>query len=174
MKHVSSGARPKEMSAHGGSRRPSESRHATCDATGQENETMLFRQLYDSESSTYTYLLADEETREAVIIDPVLEHLERDVGLIAELGLTLKNVLDTHVHADHVTAAGALRQRLGATTVVSERGGAPCADLQVKHGDVIRFGRYALEVRRPRDTRTAASPTSSPIGRWRSRAMRSS
>ncbi len=108
---------------------------------------MLFRQLYDSESSTYTYLLADEETREAVIIDPVLEHLERDVGLIAELGLTLKNVLDTHVHADHVTAAGALRQRLGATTVVSERGGAPCADLQVKHGDVIRFGRYALEVR---------------------------
>jgi sulfur dioxygenase len=108
---------------------------------------MLFRQLYDGESSTYTYLLADEERREAVIIDPVIEHLERDVALIGELGLALRYALDTHVHADHVTAAGALRQRLGARTVVSERGGAPCADVQVKHGDRIRFGRYALEVR---------------------------
>lgn len=108
---------------------------------------MLFRQLYDTESSTYTYLLADELTHEAVIIDPVLEQLERDVSLIAELGLRLEHVLDTHVHADHVTAAGALRQRLGAKTVVSERGGAPCADRLVKAGAVIRFGRYALEVR---------------------------
>lgn len=108
---------------------------------------MLFRQLYDSESSTYTYLLADEEAREAVIIDPVIEQVERDATLIRDLGLTLKFALDTHVHADHVTGAGALRERLGAKTVVSERGGAPCADVQVKSGDVLRFGRYALEVR---------------------------
>lgn len=108
---------------------------------------MLFRQLYDSESSTYTYLLADEETRDAVIIDPVIEQLERDVALIGELGLKLRYALDTHVHADHVTGAGALRQRLGAKTVVSERGGAPCADVQVKHGDHVAFGRYTLEVR---------------------------
>ena len=89
---------------------------------------MLFRQLYDSESSTYTYLLADQEAREAVIIDPVIEQVERDATLIRDLGLTLKFALDTHVHADHVTGAGALRERLGAKTVVSERGGAPCAD----------------------------------------------
>ncbi len=107
---------------------------------------MLFRQLFDNESSTYSYLLADEVTREAVLIDPVLEQVERDVALVHELGLKLLYVLDTHVHADHVTGAGALRQRLGARTVVSERGGAPCADVQVKEGDTIRFGRHTLQV----------------------------
>ena len=80
---------------------------------------MLFRQLFDAESSTYTYLLADDETREAVIIDPVLGQLERDVSLVQELGLTVRYVLDTHVHADHVTAATALRKRLDADTVIS-------------------------------------------------------
>lgn len=108
---------------------------------------MLFRQLFDTESSTYTYLLADERAREAVIIDPVLEQIDRDAAIIHELGLTLTHVLDTHVHADHVTGSGALRHRLGARTVVSERGGADCADLLVKEGDVIRFGSYGLEVR---------------------------
>ncbi len=108
---------------------------------------MLFRQLYDGESSTYTYLLADEASKEAVLIDPVIEQIDRDVALVRELGLELRWVLDTHVHADHVTGAGALRERLGARTVVSERGGAPCADVLVKGGDTIPFGRYALEVR---------------------------
>jgi len=108
---------------------------------------MLFRQLFDPESSTYSYLLADEETRQAILIDPVLEHLERDVGLIADLGLTLTYVLDTHVHADHVTAAGSLRNRLGARTVLSERAGVGCADVLVKDGDVLRFGSHGVEVR---------------------------
>jgi glyoxylase-like metal-dependent hydrolase (beta-lactamase superfamily II)/rhodanese-related sulfurtransferase len=108
---------------------------------------MLFRQLFDAETSTYTYLLADEETREAVIIDPVLEQVERDVSLVRELDLRLVAVLETHVHADHVTAQGSLRTRLGAKTVVSERSGAVCADVLVKQGDRIEFGRHALEVR---------------------------
>jgi len=108
---------------------------------------MLFRQLFDPETSTYTYLLADEDTKEAVIIDPVLEQLERDVGLIGDLGLTLKYALDTHVHADHVTANGSLRNRLGARTVLSERAGVGCADDLVKQGDVLHFGRHGLEVR---------------------------
>jgi glyoxylase-like metal-dependent hydrolase (beta-lactamase superfamily II)/rhodanese-related sulfurtransferase len=108
---------------------------------------MLFRQLFDPETSTYTYLLADEESREAVIIDPVLEQFERDSALIGELGLRLVAVLDTHVHADHVTAQGLLRQRFGAKTVMSERSGAVCADVLVKHGDRVAFGRHALEVR---------------------------
>ncbi len=108
---------------------------------------MLFRQLFDAESSTYTYLLADEATKEAVIIDPVLEQIERDLGLISELGLSLKYALDTHVHADHVTATGTLRSRLHARTVLSERAGVGCADDLVKEGDVVHFGRYGLEVR---------------------------
>lgn len=108
---------------------------------------MLFRQLFDPESSTYTYLLADETTREAIIIDPVLEQLERDVALVQELDLTLRFALDTHVHADHVTALGSLRERLGVKTVLSERAGVGCADLLVKEGDIIRFGRYGVQVR---------------------------
>lgn len=108
---------------------------------------MIFQQLFDPESSTYTYLLADETTREAVLIDTVLEQTERDIALLRDLGLTLKYVLDTHVHADHVTGAGTLRERLGARTVSSERGGADCADVLVKDGDVVRFGGHGLEVR---------------------------
>ena len=107
---------------------------------------MLFRQLFDPETSTYTYLLADEETREAVLIDPVLEQLERDSSLLDELSLRLIAVLDTHVHADHVTAQGLLRRRFAAKTVLSERSGAVCADRLVKDGDRIQFGRHALEV----------------------------
>lgn len=108
---------------------------------------MLFRQLYDAESSTYTYLLADPKTRDAVIIDPVLEQVDRDVALIGELGLDLRYALDTHVHADHVTGAGLLRERLGCRTVLSERAGVGCADIPVKHGDTIAFGAERLEVR---------------------------
>ncbi|HET6339742.1 MAG TPA: rhodanese-like domain-containing protein [Polyangiales bacterium] len=108
---------------------------------------MLFRQLFDHDSSTYTYLLADAQTREAVIIDPVFEQFDRDRGVIEELELELRYSLETHVHADHVTATTLLRKRFGAQSVISERAGVVCADLQVKHGDLIRFGAHALEVR---------------------------
>jgi len=105
---------------------------------------MLLRQLFDAESSTYTYLLADEESRQAALIDPVREQVERDVKLLAELGLTLVAVLETRLHADRVTGAGALRGRTGAKVVASKRG-APCVDVRVGDGDVVRVGR--LEVR---------------------------
>lgn len=108
---------------------------------------MLFRQLFEAETSTYTYLLADEETRDAVLIDPVRETIERDVTLLRELGLRLRYALDTHVHADHVTSSGALRQRLGAQTAVSKDGGAPCANVLVGDGDLLTFGRHTIEVR---------------------------
>jgi glyoxylase-like metal-dependent hydrolase (beta-lactamase superfamily II) len=107
---------------------------------------MLFRQLFDAESSTYTYLLADEVTREAILIDPVLGQLERDLEVIQGLGLTLVYALDTHVHADHVTALGSLRERLGARMVISERSGVTCADLLVKDGDALRFGAHRVDV----------------------------
>jgi sulfur dioxygenase len=106
---------------------------------------MIFRQLFDQESSTYTYLLADDETREAALIDPVLEQVERDLQIVSQLGLTLVYTLDTHVHADHVTAASLLREKTGAT-MVSGRAGAACADVHVDEGDVVHFGRVALRV----------------------------
>ncbi len=108
---------------------------------------MLFRQLFDQDTSTYTYLLADEATRQAVIIDPVFEQLDRDAMLIEELELNLLWALDTHVHADHVTAIGLLKERFGARSVVSEGAGAVCADRLVKQGDHLEFGGHALEVR---------------------------
>lgn len=108
---------------------------------------MIFRQLQDAQSSTFTYLLADPVTREAVLIDPVAEQADRDAALIAELGLDLLYTLDTHAHADHVTGAGLLRDRLGARTVVSRAAGVACADVLVDDGDVLRFGSCGLEVR---------------------------
>ena len=108
---------------------------------------MLIRQLFDQDSSTYSYLLADEESGQAALIDPVFEQFRRDATLIEELELELRWAIETHVHADHVTAQGLLKQRFGATTVVSERAGAVCADKLVKHGDRIGIGRYELEVR---------------------------
>ncbi len=106
---------------------------------------MLFRQLFDRESATYTYLLADPASREAALIDTVIENVDRDLELVRELGLTLRYVLDTHVHADHVTGAGTIRTRTGAQTV-SGRGGAPCVDVVVGHGDRLKIGAIAIEV----------------------------
>ncbi len=106
---------------------------------------MVFRQLFDSESSTYTYLVGDEATRQAVLIDPVLEQVERDLRLVGELGLVLTHVFDTHVHADHVTASGTLRERTRCQ-VVAGAGGAECADLHLRHGDTVRVGGCAFQV----------------------------
>jgi sulfur dioxygenase len=106
---------------------------------------MLVRQLFDSDSSTYTYLLADEHSREAVLIDAVREQVHRDLTVLRELELTLRYVLDTHVHADHVTAANALRAQTGARTVAGTRGPS-CADVHVKHGDQLRVGSLVIEV----------------------------
>jgi glyoxylase-like metal-dependent hydrolase (beta-lactamase superfamily II) len=105
----------------------------------------MFRQLFDAETSTYTYLLADENTHEAILIDSVREQVERDLKLIAELGLKLVYVLDTHTHADHITAAGEIRARTGARTVAS-RNAAPCADLHLSHGDTLKWGSLELRV----------------------------
>jgi len=108
---------------------------------------MLFRQLFDPETSTYSYLLADEASRSAVLIDPVREQVERDVQLIGELELDLLYAFETHVHADHVTGGGLLRQRLGCRLGLSERGGVLTADDLLHDGDRIEFGSHSLEVR---------------------------
>jgi sulfur dioxygenase len=107
---------------------------------------VLFRQLIDGRSSTYTYLLADAATRDAVLIDPVFEQEARDAALLRELGLTLRYTLDTHVHADHVTAAWLFRERAGTAIVVSADAGVEGADRLVREGDVITFGGETLSV----------------------------
>lgn len=106
---------------------------------------MMLRQLFDQDSSTYTYLVADPATGQAALIDPVREQVERDLKLIEELGLRLTYVLDTHVHADHVTGAALLRERTGALTVASTKG-APCADVHVSHGDELALGTLSIRV----------------------------
>jgi len=108
---------------------------------------VIFRQLFDRDSCTYTYLLADEETRDAILVDSVREHVERDLEVLGDLGLTLRYAVETHVHADHVTGAGTLRQRSGCQTVVSRHSKATCADRLAGHDSIVAFGRYALQAR---------------------------
>ena len=108
---------------------------------------MIFRQLFDSQSSTYTYLLADSATREAILIDPVFEHVRRDAALIEELGLKLDWTLETHVHADHVTGAWLLKRRLGSKIAVCRKGGAEGADRMLEDGERVEFGRRTVEAR---------------------------
>jgi sulfur dioxygenase len=108
---------------------------------------LIFRQLFDPQSSTYTYLLADAAKREAVLIDPVLEHARRDAALIEELGLKLLWTLETHVHADHVTGASLLRQSLGSKIALAKDSGAEGGDRYLADGDTVVFGKRHLEAR---------------------------
>ena len=111
----------------------------------------VFRQLFDAASSTYTYLLGDSAADcpfgEAVLIDPVFENAQRDMALLRELGLRLVATLDTHVHADHVTAAWLLKQRCGSRIVLSEAAGAAHVDQALRDGDRISFGQRHLTAR---------------------------
>jgi glyoxylase-like metal-dependent hydrolase (beta-lactamase superfamily II)/rhodanese-related sulfurtransferase len=107
---------------------------------------LIFRQLFDPQSSTYTYLLADEGTREAALIDPVFEQARRDAALIGELGLALRWTLDTHIHADHVTGAWLLKEKLGSRIALSAASGAEGADRYLNDGEEIAFGRHFLRV----------------------------
>ncbi|CAM1301818.1 ETHE1 (predicted) [Pycnogonum litorale] len=108
---------------------------------------LLFRQLFDTTSSTYTYLLADKVTRDAVIIDPVYELVSRDSELIQQLELKLLYAINTHVHADHITGSGKLKEIFaGCKSILGSLNKAK-ADLYFKEGSKIKFGSEELEVR---------------------------
>ncbi|XP_037532725.1 persulfide dioxygenase ETHE1, mitochondrial [Nematolebias whitei] len=108
---------------------------------------LLFRQLFEKESCTYTYLLADKSTKEAVIIDPVLETLDRDVKLLEELELKLQFAVNTHCHADHITSTGLMKERVdGLKSAISRFSGA-AADIKLSEGDEVKFGKFHLSVR---------------------------
>jgi len=108
---------------------------------------LIFRQLFDPQSSTYTYLLGDSQSRTAVLIDPVFEQVRRDAALIDELELKLLATLETHVHADHVTGAWLMQQRTGSKIMVAKASGAAGADRYLVQDDVVAFGNRRLLVR---------------------------
>lgn len=107
---------------------------------------MIFRQLYDQESSTYTYLLAARHGGEALLIDPVLERVPQYLKLLQELDVKLLLAVDTHVHADHVTGLGALRAETGCTTVMGKQSQADCVSLKVAEGEPLKVDGIRLEV----------------------------
>ena len=107
---------------------------------------LIFRQLFEKESSTYTYLLADNQSREAAIIDPVDETKDRDISIIEELDLDLKYILETHIHADHITSSCPLKNRFKDAKIVLAKGNpVNCADLFLENGEIINFGNFELK-----------------------------
>lgn len=107
---------------------------------------MLLRQLFDADTWTYTYLLADTQSQEGILIDPLREQIKRDLKLVEELEIDLKYVLDTHVHADHITSAGLIRdQKQGVKTVFGEGAGVGCADINIQDGDTLQLGSMSLK-----------------------------
>ncbi len=108
---------------------------------------LVFRQLFDPASSTYSYLLGDLPSGEAVLIDPVLEQAQRDATLVRELGLTLLATLDTHVHADHITGAWALHHETSSMIMLAKESGAEGANRYLTQGDEVAFGTRRLLVR---------------------------
>jgi len=100
---------------------------------------MIFKQLFDQKSSTYTYLIASSKGREALIIDPVLENVEKYIRLLSELDLKLVKVIDTHIHADHITAASKLKDITKCSTIMGEHTPAETVEIKVKDDDYINL-----------------------------------
>ena len=98
---------------------------------------MIFKQIFDTETSTYTYIIASAKGREAVIIDPVLENVEDYIGILKELDLKLVKVIDTHIHADHITGASKLKQVTSCTTIMGEHTPADTVEIKVKDSEII-------------------------------------
>jgi len=107
---------------------------------------MLFRQLFDKSSSTYTYLIASAKGREALIIDPVLENIEQYIKLLNELDLKLVKVIDTHIHADHITAASKLKNKTNCTTIMGEHTPSDTVEIKVKNDDIICVDKLKIKV----------------------------
>lgn len=107
--------------------------------------TFLFRQFFDPETSSYTYLTADRQTGDAVLVDPVLEQVDHDLQSLNELGLKLRYCLETHLHADHITGAGKLRQQTGAQVIVPQNTAVTKADSSLVSGEILEVGSGIIE-----------------------------
>lgn len=107
---------------------------------------MIFRQLFDRESCTYTYLIGDEKTRKAVLIDPVDTLSERDIKILTELDLDLKYILETHIHADHITGIAKLKEHFpNAKSNIASQSQAEGLDRPLEDGDLIQFGEVIIQ-----------------------------
>ena len=107
---------------------------------------MLFHQLFDKNSSTYTYLIASAKGREALIVDPVLENIEQYIKLLKELDLKLVKVIDTHIHADHITAASKLKNKTNCTTIMGEHTPSNAVEIKVKDNEIIYVDKLEIKV----------------------------
>ena len=106
---------------------------------------MIFKQVFDEKSSTYTYIIASAKGREAVIIDPVIENVESYISILNELELKLVKVIDTHIHADHVTGASKLKQSTNCSTIMGEHSPADTVDIKLKDDDVIKIDHLEIK-----------------------------
>ena len=106
---------------------------------------MIFRQVFDNKSSTYTYLIASAKGREAVIIDPVIENVESYIKLLQEFDLKLVKVIDTHIHADHVTGAGKLKQATNCSTLMGEHTPADAVEIKIKDEEIIKIDQIEIK-----------------------------
>ena len=106
---------------------------------------MIFKQVFDQKSSTYTYIIASAEGREALIIDPVLENVEDYIKLLNELNLKLVKVIDTHIHADHVTGAGKLRDKTQCVTIMGEHTPTDAVEIKVKDEEIIKLDQLKIK-----------------------------
>jgi sulfur dioxygenase len=106
---------------------------------------MIFKQLFDKTSSTYTYLIASAKGREALVIDPVLENVDIYIRLLKEFDLKLVKVIDTHIHADHITGASKLNKETNCTTIMGEHTLADAVEIKVKHGEIIKLDNLQIK-----------------------------
>ena len=106
---------------------------------------MIFRQLFEPLSSTYTYLLGCEETGQAILIDPVIVSMDRDLTEVSQLGLTLAYSIDTHIHADHITAALELRNKVGSKIAMPACNHLACTDAEIEEGVPFKVGSILLQ-----------------------------
>jgi len=105
---------------------------------------MIFKQVFDKKTSTYTYLIASSKGREALIIDPVLDNINEYISLLNELDLKLVKVIDTHIHADHITGASKLKEQTNCTTIMCEQTPADTLDLKVKDEEIIKLDQIEI------------------------------
>ena len=106
---------------------------------------MIFKQVFDQKSSTYTYLIASAKGREAVIIDPVIENVEKYINLLQELDLKLVKVIDTHIHADHITGASKLKKATNCSTIMGEHTPADAVEIKVKDGEKVKIDQIEIK-----------------------------
>ena len=106
---------------------------------------MIFKQLFDTKTSTYTYLISSSKGREALIIDPVLENVEEYIKLLNELDLQLVKVIDTHIHADHITGASALRDQTKCVTIMGDQTPADAVEIKVKDEEIIKLDQLEIK-----------------------------